>query len=288
MHHMKVPALLEFALVCLFASIPLLPHRALHAQSSFTASTMVASTNPAPGAAAASAQGPMYYTVCRFQGLKEGHQIVYVTPVIHTDAATGTITQAFLTYMRTTYDVSQVHSESGYCTQLGNSADQQAYAMSSLEKDWAASKFEVVRVNWTDAPAEVAATNATVASATAAAAVPTAAANQNYVVCVSDRDAPVIYVSEIFPAVMPPAPAGSTRGNGGAQRAAIGAFQTPYLAFLQKKYGLKGSSNYPVRCGVSFPPTAGGLKAAEQYKQSVVDAAKQGQKQIIETGWKNQ
>jgi hypothetical protein len=238
-----------------------------------------------PAAAPASVQ--MYYTLCRYQGQRDAHPIIYVTPIIHTDAAAGTITQAFYTYMTTTYDLSKVQYGSGYCETVSSSADQQAYTMSQLEKQWASSKTEVTHIDWTDAPAEVAATNAKVASARATAAVPTAAANQNYVVCASERDGPVIYFSEIFAAAMPPAPPGSTRGNGGAQRAAVGAFQTPFLAFLQKKYAYKSGSNYPVECGVSFPPNAGGLEAAQNYKQSLEDLAKQGKKPIVETGWTN-
>jgi hypothetical protein len=46
---------------------------------------------------------------------------------------------------------------SGYCRRVSSSADQQAYIMSSLEKQWAASKTEVIRVNWMYMPAKVAA-----------------------------------------------------------------------------------------------------------------------------------
>jgi hypothetical protein len=238
-------------------------------------------------APAASAAGQGYYTLCRFQGQQDGHPIMYVTPIIHTTAAAGTIHQDFYTYVTTTYDLSKVQYGSGYCEQVSSSPAQQAYTMSLIEKQWVASKTVVTHIDWTDTPAEVAATNAKVSSAAAAAAVPTAAADQNYVVCASERDGPVIYVSEVFTGVMPPAPAGASRGNGWAQRADEAAFQAPFLAFLQKKYAFKSGSNYPVECGVTFAPNAGGLQAAQKYKQSLEDLAKQNKKQIVETGWTN-
>lgn len=234
----------------------------------------------------AQAAGTWYQ--CRSWGENGTHQTVYVTPFIHTDAAAGTIQQAFYTYMHATYPVDKLGHESDYCRAASADPGQQAFSLSSQEKQWAASHSEVIHITWTYTPAEVAATNAAVASAAAAGAVPTAAANENYVVCASERDGPVIYVSEVFAAAMPPPPAGATPGNGWAQRAATGAFQTPFFAFLQKKYGYKSGSNYPVQCGVTFAPTAAGLKAAQAYKQSVADQAGQNKKQIVETGWKNE
>jgi hypothetical protein len=253
--------------------------------------------NPAQRPAAAPASGQMYYTLCRYQGQKDAHPIMYVTPIIHTDAGASTINQAFYTYMTTTYDLSKIQYGSGYCRQVSSSADQQAYTMSSLEKQWAASKTEVTHIDWSDTPAEVAATDAKVASAASAAAVPTAAANQNYAWCNSAwagtagtmmPAGTVMYFSDVFVAAAPPPPPGGKTGNGWGQRNASAALQTPFFAFLQKKYGDKDSSNYPVDCRLGYPPAAGGLRSAQSAKQQFEDLAKQNKARIVETGWKNQ
>jgi hypothetical protein len=249
-------------------------------------------------APALQAQNAPYYTLCRYQGQKDAHPIMYVTPIIRTDAAASTINQAFYTYMTTTYDLSKIQYGSGYCRQVSSSADQQAFTMSTLEKQWAASKTEVIRVNWTYRPGEVAAINAKVASAASAAAVPTASANQNYAWCNSAwagtagtmmPAGTVMYFSDVFVAVAPPPPpAGSKTGNGWGQRNASGALQTPFFAFLQKKYRYNDASNYPVECRLGYAPTAGGLQSAQSAKQQFEDLAKQNRARIVETGWKNQ
>ncbi len=46
--------------------------------------------------------GEMYYTLCRYQGQKDGHPIMYVTPIIHTDAAATTISTAYVHYIEAT------------------------------------------------------------------------------------------------------------------------------------------------------------------------------------------
>src|SRR5260370_34389747 len=158
--------------------------------------------------------------------------------------------------------------------------------MDTLEKQWALDKIEVVHVNWTDTPAENAAIDAKIASAKAAGAVATAAANQNYVFCNSARvqvAGAVEYFSDIFPAItLPQQPAsGGKGGNGEAYIRAVSAFQTPFFAFLQKKYGYKDSGNYPTECGIGYPPTAPGVQAAQTANQQLIDLAKQHKAQII-------
>jgi len=173
--------------------------------------------------------------------------------------------------------------------------------VSTLEKQWAASKTEVIHVAWTNAAAENAAINANLASAATAAAVPTAAANQKYVFCHSAWAAgstvpagTVMYVSDIFPADMPP-PVVHVPGHAppppnanGAQINRTNALQTSFFAFLQKQYGYKDSGNYPTTCATSFPPTAGGLQSAQSNKQKTEDGVRQLNGQIVETGWKTQ
>jgi hypothetical protein len=256
---------------------------------------LLALMNSAP---ALQAQNAPYYTLCRYQGQKDAHPIVYVTPIIRTDAAAGTINQAFYTYMTTTYDLSKIQYGSGYCRQVSSSPDQQAFTISTLEKQWAASKTEVIHVNWTGTSGEIAATNARVASAASEAAVPTAAANQNYAWCNSAwagtagtmmPPGTVMYFSDVFVAVAPASPPpGSKTGNGWGQRNASAALQTPFFEFLQKKYRYNDASNYPVECRLGYPPTAGGLESAQRAKQQFEDLAKQNRARIVETGWKNQ
>jgi hypothetical protein len=239
------------------------------------------------------AQAQPYYTLCRYQGQEDGHPIIYVTPIIHTSAGASDISQNFNKYMTVTYDLSMVQSGGGYCQPVSASADQQAYTMSQLKAQWAASKTVVTQVDWTDTPAEVAAINSKLAASAAAAAVPTAPADQHYVFCNSGRvevAGGVEYFSDVFPAVtLPQQPAsGGKMGNGGDYRNAVAAFQRPFLAFLQKRYGFKDSGNYPTECAIRYPPTAGGLQQAQAAKKQLRDLALQHKAQIIETGWKNQ
>jgi hypothetical protein len=161
-----------------------------------------------------------------------------------------------------------------------------------------------VPVDFTYTPAEAAGGNAAVAQAAAAAtaaATPTAAANQKYVFCHSAWAAgttvpagTVIYVSDIFPADMPP-PVTHVPGHApppananGAQINRTNALQTSFFAFLQKQYGYKDSGNYPTTCATSFPPTAGGLQSAQSNKQKTEAGVRQLNGKIVETGWKTQ
>ncbi|HKV51317.1 MAG TPA: hypothetical protein VJO52_08970 [Gemmatimonadaceae bacterium] len=236
-------------------------------------------------AAPASAQQNWYQ--CRAWGVKGTHEKVYVTPFINTNAAASTISEAFSKYAIATYPDLQLSGWSAGCFSSSASKAQQDYSLGSQEKQWATLKWEVVHIDWTDTPAQGAATTAADQSVATTAGVQQAAPNQNYVVCVSDREGPVVYVSDVFPAVMPPAP-GAGRGNGGAQRAQMAAFQTPFLAFLAKKYGFKSGSSYPATCTVGFAPTAAGLQAALHVKQLAEDQARQNKKEVVETGWTNQ
>jgi len=269
MRRLKVPAFFGFAFFCMFFS------------------------------PSASGQGTWYQ--CRSWGKIKGiRDAVYVTPYIRTDAAASTINMAYYSYMYATYPDHYVSTLPGwhdYCQVVSGNAEQQAFTLSTEEKQWAASKWEVIRLNWTYSPGEVAATNARVASAAASAAVPTAAANQNYAWCNSAwagtagtmmPSGTVMYFSDVFVAVAPPPPAGSKTGNGWGQRNASAALQTPFFEFLQKKYRYNDASNYPVECRLGYPPTAGGLQSAQRARQQFEDLAKQNRARIVETGWKNQ
>jgi hypothetical protein len=158
-----------------------------------------------------------------------------------------------------------------------------------------------VAVDWTYTPAQAAEASAAESAAaahTAAQQAPTAAANQNYVWCHSAwagtagtpmPPGTVMYFSDVFAAVtLPQQQSSGKTGNGGAYINAVAAFQTPFFAFLQKKYGYNPNSNYPVSCSISDPPTVAGLQNAQKNKQQFEDLAKQNRGQIVETGWKNQ
>jgi len=161
-----------------------------------------------------------------------------------------------------------------------------------------------VPVDFTYTPAQVAEARAgesAAAAQTAALQAPTAAANQKYVFCHSAWAAgstvpagTVMYVSDIFPADMPP-PVVHVPGHAppppnanGTQINRTNALQTSFFAFLQKQYGYKDSGNYPTTCATSFPPTAGGLQSAQSNKQKTEDGVRQLNGQIVETNWKTQ
>ena len=197
------------------------PAPALHAEVPVNAAQAPAAhTVPAAAPAAdqaqspgASASGPGYYTLCRYQGQKDGHPIMYVTPIIHTNSAAGTISQDFYTYMTTTYDLSKVQYGSGYCRQVSSSTDQQAFTMSTLEKQWAASKTEVTHVDWSDTPAEIAAASARVAppAASASVASPSSSSSSSpgqsampFISCSTSGGAGIdTYLTGVFPDVAP-------------------------------------------------------------------------------------
>jgi len=110
--------------------------------------------------------------------------------------------------------------------------------------------------------------------AQAQSAVPAAAANENYMFCyTTTQGASIVYFSDIFNA-------GPPSGPHGRQGAALGQL---FVAFLQKKYGLTSSDH--ANCA---GPSTAGLENAQAYKQVMEDQTKQANKQIVETGWKNQ
>jgi hypothetical protein len=255
---------------------------------------------PAPVQQTAYAPAPGHDPyLCMYYGQKDAHQITYVSPMVYTGAPPN---QAFFNYLTTNYDLSKILHAGGHCDRYSSDPATQANSVDMLEKQWAASKTEVIHVNWTNSPAENAAATAKLASAATAAAVPTAAANQNYVFCHSEwapgtkaeAAASVMYVSDIFPADMPPPvthlpghPPPPANANG-AQINRTYALQRSFFAFLQKQYGFKDSGNYPTTCATSFPPTAGGLQSAQNNKQTTEDGVRQLNGKIVETGWKTQ
>jgi len=221
-----------------------------------------------------------WYTQCRLQGTQDGRQIIYVTPIFRTDLAATEISTAFAKYMSATYDVFKIgQASSGCSTKVSNSADQQAYAMQQLEKQWADSKTLDTHVDWTGTAAEIQATDANAATAQAALEV---TPNEKYVYCISGATGPAVYFSDIFAAVPTSPTFGPHSGRNGFPE-----FSGPFLAFLQRKYGYKENSNSPTTCRAVYNPNPAGLHAAQTTKQAAEDLDKQANKQIVETGWKN-
>jgi len=268
------PLLAIIFLVPLLASTPL-----LHAQA-----PLAGVSAPAPGQDS---------YLCRYYGQKDAHPIMYVTPIIH-ESTLGHLPDRFYTYMQTTYDFSKIQHGTEQCRRVFNDAAGQANTMDMLEKQWAASKTEVIHLTWTDSAAENAAIDAKAASAAssaasaATAAMPPARADEYYVVCASGRDGPVVYYSDIFAAAPPPGTPPTRTKSGPVVMFPTGSFRTPFFTFLQRKYGFQGSGNYPVECGADFPPTAAGFQNAQRYKLSLQDQTRQNKAQIVETGWENQ
>ena len=220
---------------------------------------------------------------------------MYVTPIIQTTAGASTINQDFYNYMRATYDIDKIQYGSGYCRQVSSSPDQQAFTMSTLEKQWAASKTEVTRLAWTDTPAEVAAINSKPASAAAPVAAPAATSN----VAAPSASATSSTTASAAPGGGPFVIC-ATSGGAGIDTYLTGAFQTTrvrhspsggnlvdqsilddFYAYLkQKGYNFKPGSNY----GCAVKPTEAEAKADEQKRQSGCSNCGK----IVETGWKPQ
>jgi hypothetical protein len=103
------------------------------------------------------------------------------------------------------------------------------------------------------------------------------AQTQTYVYCLSDRSAPVIYFSEVFVGKADPP-------SSGMRQVSFRNIAKDFLAFLQQKYSYKSDSTYPTTCVGRASESA----EAPGSKQKLEDSYKQANKQIVETGWKNQ
>jgi hypothetical protein len=230
---------------------------------------------PTPAPAGSSASRPPWYTQCRYQGLKGGQQVVYITPIIHTDLAASDISTAFNRYMILIYNVGNITAGSGSCTtKMSSSADQQAYTTQQLEKQWADSKTPVTHLDWTGTPSEITAANAAQAATAAppaGMAAPNAALREFYVFCYTDPSAPIIYFSEVFVGKADPShQIGVSFRN----------IQNDFAVFLQQKYSLKIGPNCVGRTSAS-PQVPGSKQLMEsQFKQANKQA------QVAETGWK--
>jgi hypothetical protein len=224
------------------------------------------------------------------------NEVTYITPIFQADWDSATVSMAFDFYMRDHFVRDLNLSDlSPRCNAQSPALQASMYQTAMISNKRTGHS---VTVDWSYTPAQAAearTAESADAAKTAAAQAPTAPANQVYVWCNSSwagtagtmmPAGTVMYFSDVFAAVPPqPLGPGSGHGNGGAQRAAMAAFQTPYLAFLQKKYGYKDGG---ADCRPLYPPTVAGLQAAQKAKQDFEDLAKQNRGQVVETGWKNQ
>ncbi len=299
MRQTRVPVSVGPLFLLMFLLVTLVFTPVLYGESAPAAS-------PARGPAVPTEPQGQHWWLCRYRVLKDASQpvlgsLMYYALIVSGDATPNNMAEHFVGYVRQNYPaVKDVTVLQAYCARSPDDAPGRANAMDMLQQQWASSHTEAINIKWTDSPAENAAIDANAASAAAAAAVPTAAATQRYVFCqsewapaTSDATGTVMYVSDVFPADMPPA---LTRTGGhplppnanSAQINRISALQASFFAFLQKRYGYEDSGGYPVSCAAGFPPTAGGLQSAQHDKQTTEDGVKQRKGQVVETGWKDQ
>lgn len=264
---------LVVALLLLSASIN--AGQAQHAQTA-AATAPLAAANESYVYCWSNGVGPVFYASDVFAAL-------WKTP----QEADG-VKAAFLAFLQKKYGFKSDSNHFVECYAVDPSPG--AFRSVKLNKRYAtetatANKQQIVETGWMNTSAERSATytaaqvvannapvNAAVTSAAATASA-AAAAYENYMVCWSTGE-PVAYFSDVFNA--PPPPPGP-RGRQGTQ---LG--QT-FLAFLKQKYAL--TPNDHTIC--SGPPTPS-LQKAEAYKQQMEDQTKKANKQVVETGWKNQ
>jgi hypothetical protein len=233
---------------------------------------MTASATPA----ASSSSGPMRPFRCYYHGQKITHdlsapadnQIVYVTPIFQ--ASSFNVLQAFKSYMPTAYDLSKIEGATSGCD-----VDVQANVVDSQEKQWKASKTEVVHVNWTGTPAEVAA-----ATAAAAAMVPASAPTGGPFISCSTRGTQgvSIYVSGIFQTSLP-----IKHLPNGAKLVDQSVLDHFYAYLTQQGYKFTPGSNQ----GCDVSPTEAAAEAAQHTR---IHGGNGGCGycgfKVVETGWK--
>lgn len=252
-----------------------------------TAATAAPATPAAPAPAAAAAPSTTgapppgndaYY--CRYYGQKDGHAITYITPVLYeTTQGFGHLSERFYSFMKTTYDIDKIQQGAGACRRLSNDPATQANSMDMMEKQGVAGKGELIRLTWTDSPAEQAAADAAIASSAAAAQYAAAHPAAPFISC-STRGTPGvdIYVTGIFQTTKPIKQ--SPNGAKFVDQSVIDDFN----AYLTQK-GYKFTPGNNGSCDVS--PT---LDAAQTAQHTRIHGGGGGCGycgfKVIETGWK--
>lgn len=249
------------------------------APTSATTPASAATQTSMPAAAPVSAQP--YYTLCRYQGQQDGHPVIYVAPIIHTDHGASDISLDFNRFMKANYDIDRIQQGGGYCRTVSNSPDQRAYTMSQLDKQWAASKTVVTRLTWTDSPSEIAATNTKLSAAAAAASAATAGGP--YLSC-STGSGPGVdtYFTGVFQTTRP------VRHMPNGANIVDPSILNDFYAYLkQNGYNFKPGSNGS--CDVK--PTEEAVKAAQHLRayggNGGLGVNCCGNGKVVETGWKD-
>ncbi len=228
-----------------------------------------------PALAAQTHTGRFYFTLCRYQGQQDGHQVVYVAPILHTDFGTSDVSLAFNKYMNATYDTKNIQSGNGYCRTVSDSPEQQAYTMQQLEQQWATSKAVVTHINWspTDSGVAVARAQAVAPGPAQTAAAAVASGGGPFVVCATSGGAGIdTYLTGAFQTThVRHTPSGGNL----VDQAILDHF---YAYLTQQGYKFKPGSNY----GCAVKPTEAEAKADEQKRQSGCSTCGK----IVETGWK--
>jgi hypothetical protein len=237
-------------------------------------STIAATVGYAP---ALHAQGPGQDSyLCDYHGQKDGHPIKYVTPILK-ESTLGHLPDRFYAYMRTTYDLSKIQYGVPGCERISNDAAGQANTMDMMQKQWTASKTEVIHLTWTDSPAEAAAADA--AAAQAAAAAPRASTGGPFISCSTQGGGGVtIYVTGIFQTTKP------VRYLPNGWKIVDQSVLDDFYAYLKEKgYNFKPGSNE----GCDVSPTEA---AAETAQHTRIHGGGGGcgycGNKVVETGWK--
>ena len=246
------------------------------------------SSAPAPAAAPAHAPTtttaaatpyafPAYYTLCRYQGQQDGHFVVYVTPIIHTNSGASDISTAFNEYFAAHYDTMKILQGSGYCRTVSSSADQQAYTLSQLEKQWADSKTVVTHLTWTGTPEEIAEANAQAAAHAPPPIVPvTQTPGGPWISCATSEDGGINkYLTGVFQTKKPV----KHWPNGG--NTVDQSVMDDFYAYLKSKgYTFKPGTNF----GCDVSATEAAAKAA-QHKRHYEGGGCSTCGKTVETGW---
>jgi hypothetical protein len=229
---------------------------------------------PSPATEAPPAGQDAYY--CRFYGQKDGHPITYVTPVFY-ESTLGHLPDRFYAYMNSTYDLSKIQYPQGQCERLSNVPALQANSMDMMEKQWAASKTEVIHLTWTDTPAE----NAAIKPAAPVTASNAPPAGGPFISCSTAGGAGFeIYVTGIFQTAKP------VKQLPNGAKVVDQSILNDFYAFLtQRGYKFKPGSNE----GCDVSPTEAAAKTAQHTRiyGGPGSCGYCGNK-VVETGWKDQ
>jgi hypothetical protein len=214
---------------------------------------------------------------CRYYGQRDAHPITYVTPIFQ-ESTLGHLPDRFYAYMQAHYDLNKIQFGNGQCKQISNNAAAQAYTMDLFEKQWAASKTEVIRIAWTDSPGSPTEPSAS-APPTAAVAAQSSSAQSGmpYISCSTSGGAGIdTYLTGVFQTPLPVRylPSGGVL----VDQSILDHF---YAYLTQKGYKFKPGSNY----GCDVKPTEAEAKAA-QHKRAYEGGGCSTCGKIVETGWK--